>query len=133
MRRWRLATGLWAAALATALVAGRAAADQAVDFRRVKEILSAKCYSCHGAEKQKGGLRLDGKAAAMKGGVTGASITPGDGKKSYLVQRLRGEGDEERMPLKEDPLPEEQIALIARWIDQGAKWPETGEAVAGQG
>ena len=133
MRRWQSIVVGVCAVLAIALAGGRAAADEAVDYAKVKEIFAAKCYSCHGAEKQKGGLRLDGKALAMKGGVTGPSFAVGDGKKSYLVQRLRGEGGEDQMPLKADPLPEAEIALISKWIDQGAKWPDGAETVTGSG
>ena len=57
-----------------------------------------------------------------------AAILPGDGRKSYLVQRLRGEGDEDRMPLDADPLPAATIARLRAWIDQGAPMP--GEGVA---
>jgi len=55
----------------------------------------------------------------MKGGSTGWRYRRGRGA-SYLVKRLRGEGDEDRMPLDHDPLSEEQIRIIETWIDQGA-------------
>jgi mono/diheme cytochrome c family protein len=96
-----------------------------VDFTRdIKPILNASCLECHNAKKTKGSLRLDAKALAMKGGTTGPSIVPGNGKDSYLVHRLRGMGDEDQMPLKKDPLSEGQIQLITTWIDQGANWPD---------
>src|SRR5205814_5685590 len=79
---------------------------------------------CHAAKKIKGKLRLDSKELAMKGGSNGVGIVPGKGKSSYLVKRLRGEGDEDRMPLDHDPLSEEQIKIIETWIDQGAVWPD---------
>ncbi|HEV2292648.1 MAG TPA: PSD1 and planctomycete cytochrome C domain-containing protein [Tepidisphaeraceae bacterium] len=96
-----------------------------VDFAKdIQPILAQHCTACHGEEKTKGHLRLDVRSLALEGGTSGASIIPGQGDQSYLVQRLRGEGGEEQMPLDRDPLPAEQIALIARWIDQGAHWPE---------
>src|SRR6476659_8708157 len=71
-----------------------------VDFEKdVQPIFKATCYECHSAKKIKGNLRLDAKELAMKGGSNGVGITPGKGKTSYLVKRLRGEGDEDRMPL----------------------------------
>jgi len=101
------------------------AADTGVDFvRDIQPILKETCYSCHGAEKQKGQLRLDTKKLAMQGGTTGVSIIPGDSKKSYLMARLRGEGEEKRMPEKAPALSDAQIALFAKWIDGGAQWPE---------
>jgi mono/diheme cytochrome c family protein len=110
-----------------------AAADAKVDFaREVLPIFKSSCIECHGAQKQKGGLRLDGRAAAMKGGTTGVAIVAGKSSDSLLLHRIKGLGDEPRMPEKKPALAEEQIQLIARWIDQGAEWPESaaGEAVA---
>ena len=101
------------------------AAEPPVDFAKdIQPILAQHCVACHGEKKDKGHLRLDVKNLAMEGGTSGVSIVPGQGAKSYLVKRLRGEGDEERMPLDKDPLPEAQIALITRWIDEGANWPD---------
>src|SRR5205823_4621476 len=96
-----------------------------VDFdREVRPILSSSCYECHGPRKQKGALRLDAKVTALAGGANGKSILPGRGAESLLVHRLKGGGGEDRMPLKKDPLTDAQIALITRWIDQGAPWPD---------
>jgi mono/diheme cytochrome c family protein len=109
------------------LVLGRSA--PAADFaREVRPIFAAACYSCHGADKQKGGLRLDVKSAAMKGGVSGAAIVAGRAKESLLVQRLHSQDPDERMPQKAEPLSSQQIAVITTWIDQGAPWPEEGAA-----
>jgi mono/diheme cytochrome c family protein len=100
-------------------------ADGKVDFEKhVQPIFVGACYECHGAKKMKGKLRLDSKELAMKGGTNGVGIVQGKGKDSYLVKRLRGLGDEDRMPLDHDPLTEEQIKIIETWIDQGAVWPD---------
>jgi len=100
-----------------------------VDFiHQVQPILKESCYSCHGPEKSKAGLRLDTKARAMKGGENGIVIVPGNGAKSSLVTRLTSRDEEERMPQKAEPLSAEKIKLVRDWIDQGAIWPE---AVAG--
>jgi len=102
-----------------------------IDFvRDIQPIFKATCCSCHGPEKQKGALRLDSKTLAMQGGKNGKSILPGDSKNSYLMQRIRGEGDENRMPEKADPLNKEQVALLTAWIEQGAEWPDSA-SVAG--
>lgn len=104
----------------------RAQTSTPVDFgREIQPIFAASCISCHGPEKQKGGLRLDVRSLAMDGGTSGKSILPGKGNQSLLTQRLRGEGDDDQMPLKKDPLTREQIATVARWIDEGAKWPDS--------
>jgi mono/diheme cytochrome c family protein len=120
---------VFAASVALACVCAAARADSAVDFARdIKPILDTSCVSCHGPEKQKGGLRLDVKAAALKGGTSGVTIVPGKGKDSPLVHRVLGLGEDDRMPLKKDPLSERQVRLITAWIDQGAQWPEAAGA-----
>ncbi len=105
------------------------ASEEAVDFvREVEPILKASCVECHGAEKQKGDLRLDERVAAMRGGTNGASIVPHEPAKSLLLKRVLGEGEDPRMPKKKDPLTPAQIALLTRWITQGALWPESASA-----
>src|SRR5437899_9732657 len=72
--------------------AARASAQRRVDFKRqVEPIFARNCYQCHGAKKAMGQLRLDGKESALKGGISGAAIVPGDGKQSLLVKRILGE------------------------------------------
>ena len=102
-----------------------------VDFvRDVKTIFESQCYECHGEKKQKGHLRLDSKPLAMQGGKTGAAILPGQAAKSYLVQRIRGQGNEDRMPLDKPALSEAQVRTIEAWIDQGANWPDTASVAS---
>jgi hypothetical protein len=102
---------------------------KAVDFiHDVQPILKESCYSCHGPEKSKGGLRLDVKARALKGGENGPVIVPGSSAKSPLIARLSSADPDERMPQKAEPFSREKIKRIADWIDRGAIWPE---AIAG--
>ena len=104
-----------------------------VDFKKeVEPILSARCYACHAGAKALAGLRLDSREAALKGGVSGPSIVPGKGGDSLLVRRLVGHVDGPRMPFKQPPLAPAQIALIRRWIDQGAEWPEATATTKGK-
>src|ERR1051325_8832950 len=56
---------------------------------RVWPLLDRACVKCHGAEKQKGGLRLDSREAALKGGDTGPAIVPGHPEKSLLLKLVR--------------------------------------------
>src|SRR5687767_9490434 len=68
-----------------------------IDFKRqIEPILARSCYQCHGVQKAMGQLRLDGKEFALKGGLSGAAIVPGDGKRSLVVKRILGEGSEAR-------------------------------------
>jgi hypothetical protein len=117
---------VWVAAIAiTSAVAPACAADAPVDFARdVRPILRAACYDCHGPDKQKADLRLDSREVTLKGGKTGPAILAGKGSESLLIKRIKGEGDDTRMPPKKPSLKDEQIALIQRWIDQGAVWPD---------
>ncbi len=96
-----------------------------VDFvRDVQPILKRSCYGCHGAAQQLGGLRLDARDTTFKGGVSGPSVIPEHSADSTLYQRVAGLGDQARMPMGAKPLPAEQIAILKRWIDAGAKWPD---------
>ncbi len=108
------------------------ASQAKVDFSRdIEPIFAANCYQCHSAKKASGQLRLDAKAAAIKGGLSGAAIVPGNSKDSRLVHRLLGLNDEARMPMGGQLKPE-QIELIKRWIDEGAVWPETDAGTRGR-
>ena len=97
----------------------------AVNFERdIRPLLHARCIECHGPEKQKGGLRLDAKTAAMKGGASGPAILPGKSADSELIRRVSSTDPAERMPSKGEPLSPREIALLRAWIDAGAMWPE---------
>ena len=96
------------------------------DFEKdVRPILAKRCFSCHGPTEQKAGLRLDSKADASKGGDSGPPIVPGKPEKSLLVKKITSKDDEERMPSGGDPLSPEQIRTLTRWIETGARWPES--------
>jgi hypothetical protein len=102
-----------------------ACSAQAVDYvREIKPVLRENCYRCHGASQQKGELRLDTAAFASKGGEHGAAIQPRKSNESLIIQALRGTHDSiSRMPYKKPPLSDQQIALLAKWIDEGALAP----------
>ncbi|MCS7023163.1 MAG: PSD1 and planctomycete cytochrome C domain-containing protein [Bryobacteraceae bacterium] len=107
---------------------GLAALPATVDYARdVKPLLQRSCYGCHSGTRPQAELRLDVKAGAMRGGLSGAVIVAGDAERSRLVHRLEGRGGEQRMPLKGQPLSSTEIALIRKWIDAGAPWPDEGE------
>jgi hypothetical protein len=123
----------WSSLLSLALMPGIGhAADpgKAVDFARdVYPILQRSCFECHGPAKQKGKLRLDSREAVMKGGRSGPAVVPGKAEQSELYRRISLErGDTEIMPDRGDPLPAAQVALLRRWIDQGAAWSDTVQA-----
>src|SRR5712691_702845 len=92
---------------------GADAADK-VDFAKdIQPLLAKSCYECHGPEKQKGGLRLDDRTSAFKGGDTGPLFVAGKSSSSLLVQAVLGtKEDLARMPKKKDPLSGQQIDLL---------------------
>ena len=103
------------------------AQSQTVDYlREVKPVLAASCYSCHGAIKQKAGLRLDTVAFMTEGGDHGAVVTPGKTDQSVLLKHLRGEKGFKRMPPEGEGelLKPSQIAAVQRWVEQGAPHPK---------
>lgn len=90
----------------------------------IKPIFEKSCVKCHGAEKQKGKLRVDSLEATLKGGEDGKVIEVGNSAKSVLVHNVARIGDEDDyMPPvdKGEPLTKAQVGLIRAWIDQGAK------------
>src|SRR5262245_56255394 len=99
------------------LAAPVAAADPVDYLRDIKPIFAKHCTSCHGPQKQRGGLRLDTAKSALEGGNSGAIIVAGKSSQSILIKAINGgEGDIKVMPPKESPrLAAEQIALLKSW------------------
>ncbi len=134
-RLWHTSLGalpvLWLSAMST-LAADfpqlPPAAARSVDFMKdIRPIFEKACFSCHGPEKQKEDYRLDSATAALKGGENYTpAIKPGDSAGSPLIHLVSGLVPDSKMPAKGDPLTKEQIGLLRAWIDQGAKWPDTG-------
>ena len=138
LRIWGLgcclvAVSAWAAlqpAVATDEGALPPPAKSRVDFGRdVGPLFKERCESCHGPEKQMGGLRLDSREAALAGGYSGAVILSGNSAESKLIHMVAGvkkDKDKESlvMPLVGEKLTPEQVGLLRAWIDQGAEWPE---------
>ncbi len=124
---WWVALPL-AVALSAADASLPAPVSRPVDFQtEVKPILQAACISCHGPEKQKGGLRLDNKTGGMLGGDHHApAIVPKRSADSPLIRFVAGLDKEIVMPPAKEGsrLSAEQVAILRAWIDQGADWPE---------
>jgi hypothetical protein len=120
-----LCTGVALLSAASWSSAQSAGAD--VDYKKsVKPLLQERCYACHGALKQKGGLRLDTAALMRKGGDSGAAITAGFPEKSLLLERVLSTDPEQHMPPKHEaePLNPAQVRLLQGWIQAGAPAPE---------
>jgi mono/diheme cytochrome c family protein len=122
-----LLTAAFVAGLGLPLAPPRApAGDAAVSFvRDIKPILDTRCVTCHGPTKRRSGLRLDRKEDAFQGGDSGPAIVPHAAADSPLLRRVASTEPNERMPPQGERLDAEQVALLRRWIDQGAPWPAT--------
>ena len=109
-----------------------ASAQPATDHfeKKVRPLLIEKCISCHGPEKQKGGLRLDSRAGLLTGGDRGAAVVPSKPGESLLMHTLAHDG-EVKMPPK-NKLSATEIAAVREWVQAGAPWPnsETTQAKA---
>ena len=133
LRHTTLALSLFAASFA-------GAADEApptkegLEFfeKNVRPILIDRCYECHSAQKNssKGGLILDSRDGAFKGGDEGPSVVPGNLEKSLLIKAVRYTDPEFAMPPKKTggKLPDDKIALLEEWIKMGAPMPMGGAA-----
>ncbi len=89
----------------------------------VRPLLAERCFECHGAKKQKGGLRLDGKEAFERGGDNGVVVVAGDPEQSRVVTAIRHTDPDFKMPPKEK-LSDREIATITAWIKAGAHYPD---------
>lgn len=88
----------------------------------VAPLLAKNCLGCHGGNATEAGFSLATMEALLKGGRSGAAVTAGKGGESLLVKKLRGAGiDGQRMPLNKPPLPDAEIAIVERWISEGAR------------
>ncbi len=101
-------------------------ANEQVDYStQIKPILNRECLACHGGVKKSGGFSLLFEKEAMDTTESGKyAIIPGNAEESEMIRRLVHHDPEERMPLESEPLPKEEIDLLKRWINQGAKWGE---------
>jgi hypothetical protein len=108
-----------------------AVSAQAIDFpKEVLPVLEKRCFDCHGSKTQESGLRLDSRAALLKGGDFGAAVIPGDPAGSHLIEVIVSTDDDVRMPPKGERLTSAEIEAIKKWIAKGAVWPGQMDAVA---
>jgi cytochrome c553 len=116
--------------LGSAAVAGPTPPQEQLRFfeSRIRPLLAAHCFSCHGPEKQKGGLRLDTAEHFRKGGASGPLVAADKPEQSLFLKAIRWTDDELRMPPK-GRLPQREIADLVKWIETGAVFPQTTPAV----
>jgi hypothetical protein len=100
--------------------------QEKIDFNtQVRPILNESCISCHGGVKQSGGFGLVFREYAVGETNNGNfGIVPGSPEKSEMIARINHSSPELRMPLDRDPLTEEEVNILTKWIDQGAEWED---------
>ena len=106
-----------------------ALAPEMIDYfeNSVRPVLAEHCYSCHGPEKVKSGLRLDSLQAMLTGGESGTALTVGNPDASRIIQTIRYDGPTKMPP--DGKLAQEQIDALTEWVRMGAPWPG-GETTA---
>ena len=97
--------------------------------KHIWPIIEASCLECHNEVEVEGELRLDTKEFILEGGEFGAVLVPGNPDKSTFFELISlPQSDPDFMPAKNDPLPDAQIELIKRWIEEGCEFGDwTGE------
>src|SRR5205085_5190128 len=92
------------------------AADSPDFIREIQPIFAQHCVKCHGAEKQKGGLRFDVKEGAFRKGESGElAIVPKRASDSRMIKLVTSAKEDEWMPPKGDRLTSGEIDLLKRW------------------
>jgi len=114
----------WLVCGSTAALSPQPSTAAEVDFaREIQPLLARRCFACHGPETQEAGLRLDeaGSATAeLDSGMT--AIVPGNAAGSELLARIQSDDEFLQMPPEGSRLTADEIAVIRRWIDEGAAW-----------
>ena len=128
-RLLRVWTTVWIVAGATTALGQNLPSTQApIRFsREILPLLSDSCFACHGPDEKarKGGLRLDTLTGARGSGKSGQiAVNAGSPDQSEILRRILSSDPDEVMPPPESgkSLKPEQVALVRRWIEQGAPW-----------
>ncbi|MCP4814423.1 MAG: DUF1549 domain-containing protein, partial [Planctomycetaceae bacterium] len=106
------------------LPGGALAAQEKVSFEKeIVSLIAKRCVECHNARDVEGGLDLSSRKAAFHGGESGKVLEPGNVSASSLIDRLvAGEMPPESRG-QSQKLPAAEIALLSRWVAEGAQWP----------
>lgn len=107
--------------LSAAVAAGPSSADLEFFENHVRPLLVAHCFECHGTDTQWAELRVDSRQGLLTGGESGPAIALGDPAQSLLLRAVK-RSEELQMP-PDNPLSDEQVAVLEEWITRGAPWP----------
>ncbi len=105
-----------------AFVAAKAPTGPVSYYQDIRPILQANCQGCHQPAKPKGGYVMTDFQKLVAGGEKdGVAIIPGNGEKGALLEQITPHNGSAEMPKNRPPLPEHELALIRRWITEGAR------------
>lgn len=105
--------------------------EQAAFFeKKVRPLLYNRCFSCHGEKQQQGGLRLDSRAAILRGNASGPALVPGKPEESLLVHVIRYDHRVKMPPTGK--LKNDEISALVEWVKMGAPWPGAKPAESGR-
>ncbi|MBM3964863.1 MAG: DUF1553 domain-containing protein [Planctomycetes bacterium] len=107
-------------------LANTTAPDEEFFESRIRPILHDRCIGCHGADEQHGALRLDSREAILHGGESGPAAIPGKPSESLLINAIRHDNAELRMPPNDagGKLPDDAIDDFTAWVQSGLAWPK---------
>ena len=93
---------------------------------KVRPLLVARCFRCHGEKVQKGGVRLDSAEALLGKSDDEPLVKPGHPEDSRIMEVV-GYKEEPKMP-PDGKLPDADTQILREWIRQGAHFPSKGAA-----
>lgn len=110
-------TVLWISLLS---LSASAAEPEVIDFaHQIVPILNQHCFECHGGDQSKGGFSINTRRLFLDD----ETAVPGDADKSYFLELIEDPDPDFRMPSDgKPPVPEDQVALLKRWVNEGMYW-----------
>lgn len=120
-----LKTRSWSGILSVtlAVLATSASADDGFFAREVQPILARHCFACHGPDDAEGGVAFNSASVLTAETDSGlAPIVPGDADASEMIRRILSHDEGEQMPPEGKRLSKEQIAVLQKWINDGADY-----------
>jgi Protein of unknown function (DUF1553)/Protein of unknown function (DUF1549)/Planctomycete cytochrome C len=103
--------------------------DGQVFDSQIRSILRSRCQSCHNDALKLSGLSLQSADGLNTGALHGPVVVPGKPEQSRLFRRV-ARLEKPYMPMEGEPLPEREVALLKRWIEKGAGWPQPAPSFA---
>ncbi len=132
IRRRKLLSGAMRVIGCLPLALTATAADPLDHFEKyVRPLLAEKCFGCHTQTKM-GGLEMVSRQALLDGGKSGPAVVPRAPERSLLIRAVRRQDERLKMPPSE-PLSQDEVRVLTKWVDDGAVWPDPPKAAPAAG